>query len=642
MAKHLLQNRDLLFSVLCGLFLFTYWIISRVYPDGLYSEYVLYFSYFFGGYYTTIEVWKSLRKGKFNIDLLMLIAAIGAAIIDAWAEGALLLFLFSLGHALEHLAMNRAKNAIKSLSDLAPDTALLLDGDKATVVSVESLVPGNTVRVKPGERFPADGFVIAGSSSVNQAPITGESIPVDKVAVQRDAVNQNESIIHRKEHRIFAGTVNGDGLIDMQVISTATESTIGRVVTLIKEAEKHKSPTQRFATNFEKWFVPAVLIFVAIISFAFLVLDETFEISFYRAMTVLVAASPCALAISTPSAILSGIARSAQLGILIKGGEPLEQLGLVRMIAFDKTGTITKGEPRITDIKPFHDYTETDVLRMAASLEQHSDHPLAKAIVADTLRKIQTSDIPTSNNINSIQGHGLKGLVLNLPTEIGKAALFADELPEVFKETDEKLKSEGRTTVIIRHDGQFIGIIGLMDTPRAEASQTMTKLKALGIQQLVLLSGDHQFVADSIAKEIGLNEAIGDLLPDQKLKALQKYVVTWKHVAMVGDGINDGPALAAASVGIAMGAAGSDVALETADIALMADDLSKLPTAISLSRATRSIIKQNIYISLGMIAFLVPAALTGFAGIGLAVFLHEGSTIAVVLNALRLLGWKES
>lgn len=639
--SRLYHHRDLLFSVICGILLFTNRIVRWTAGDVPGIDFLLLGAYFFGGYYTFFEVIQSLRKGRFNIDLLMIIAALGAAVIGAYAEGALLLFLFSLGHALEHLAMDRAKKAIRSLADLAPETAAIIRNGETTEVPVEELSKGDLVRVRPGERFPTDGYVVKGSSAVDQSPITGESIPVEKTAVDKVMAKKKPEILNQSEHIIFAGTINGNGLIEMEVTKEASESTLARVIKLIQQAEKQKSPTQRFASSFEKWFVPIVLVFVFIISFAFLVLDEPFRDSFYRAMTVLVGASPCALAISTPSAILSGIARSARLGILIKGGAPLENLGMVRAIAFDKTGTITEGQPHITDILSYNGFDEKKLLTIAAAAESTSDHPLAKAIVQDAEKKLQIRSFPPVETSDNIQGKGIVVRIDGKLVEIGKAGLFNESVPQNIAEDDRRLKSQGRTTVILRFDGLFIGLIGLMDTPRPDAKQAIARLNSMGIEHMSMLSGDHQLVADSIAAQVGLTEAKGDLLPDEKLEWLRQMEIKHRYVAMIGDGINDGPALAGATVGVAMGVAGSDVALETADVALMANNMNKLPTAIALSRATRKIIKQNIFISLGMIAFLVPAALTGLAGIGLAVFLHEGSTIAVVLNALRLLGWND-
>ncbi|MCA9047111.1 MAG: heavy metal translocating P-type ATPase [Planctomycetaceae bacterium] len=636
---------ELIFAILCGVFLLAGWLLetftelSRWIPVS-----TLIVSYFFGGYFTVKEAVEKIRSGKFEIDFLMLVAAAGAAALGAWAEGALLLFLFSIGHALEGYAMGRARRAIEALSELAPRTARVRRDGQETEVSVEELQVGDVVIVKPDERIPADGFVIEGESSVDQAPITGESVPVDKqpVADREAAAADPESVA--SEHRVFAGTINQAGAIEIQVTKTAAENTLARVVTMVSEAETRVSPTQKFTKRFERYFVPSVIALVVLLLFAPLVIDETFSESFYRAMAVLVAASPCALAIATPSAVLSGVARAARGGILVKGGGPLESLGRLDAIAFDKTGTLTEGEPRMTDVRPADGVEETELLRIAIAVEDLSKHPLAKAVVRDGKEKLgeRSSDIPEATNLKSITGRGIQAEVEGQLVHIGKDDLFSEvdgqPLPDSVRSTVESLEAEGRTTMIVRHNERYLGVIGLMDTPREASKRTISRLRELGIKRMIMISGDNQQVADAVAKAVGLDEARGDLMPEDKVAEIKK-INSEAGVAMVGDGVNDAPAMASASVGIAMGAAGSDVALETADVALMADNLDHLPLAIGLSRATRSIIRQNLWMSLGMVAFLVPATILGL-NIGPAVALHEGSTLVVVFNALRLLAYQ--
>lgn len=638
---------ELIFAVLCGVFLLVGWLLETFaemvpwIPNTLFIV-----AYLFGGYFTVKEAFEKIRAGKFEIDFLMIVAAAGAAALGAWAEGALLLFLFSIGHALEGYAMGRAKRAIEALAELTPRTARVRRDGIETEVPVETLQVGDVVIVKPDERISADGFVIEGESSVDQAPITGESIPVDKrpVADREAAAADPESFA--PEHRVFAGTINQSGAIEIQVSKTASENTLARVITMVSEAETRVSPTQKFTKRFERYFVPSVIVTVVLLLFAPLVIDESFSDSFYRAMAVLVAASPCALAIATPSAVLSGVARAARGGILIKGGGPLESLGRLDAIAFDKTGTLTEGEPRVTDIRPADGVEQAELLRIAIALESLSQHPLAKAVVRDGERKLAAgpSDIPEASNLKSITGRGIQAEVEGQLAHIGKDDLFSEvdgqPLPEEVRSVVESLEAEGRTTMIVRHNKRYLGVIGLMDTPREAAKRTISRLREIGIKQMIMISGDNQQVADAVAKAVGLDEARGDLMPEDKVAAI-KRLNSETGVAMVGDGVNDAPAMASASVGIAMGAAGSDVALETADIALMADNLDHLPLAIGLSRATRRIIRQNLYISLGMVAFLVPATIFGL-NIGPAVALHEGSTVVVVVNALRLLGYRSS
>ena len=634
------EHRELVFALLCGVLLLGAWLYEILSEPGHVRPIPVYvLAYFFGGYDAFMHMIASLRRKKFDIDFLMLVAAAGAAVLGAWAEGALLLFLFSLGHALEHYAMGRARKAIRALSELAPTVARIKTDNGEREIAVEELKPGDLLVVRPSERFPSDGFVTAGSSSVDQSPITGESVPVDKKPVSSAEKARNKSENLDPQHRIFAGTINGDSLLEVEVTSRAEDSTLARVIRMVNEAETQKSPTQRFAERFERVFVPVILVFVAFLHFAWLVIDEPFASSFYRAMAVLVAASPCALAISTPSAILSGVARAAKLGVLVKGGRPLEQLGGLRAMAFDKTGTLTAGVPKVTDVIPLNGRDASGLMRLTMGVEQFSDHPLARAVMRDGVSWNGDADAPKVSDVTMVTGMGVTGVVDGKKVDIGQAKLFDKTLPDKVITHLNKLHEQGRTTILVREEDEFAGIIGLMDMPRSSASGVIRNLREMGIRRLIMISGDHQRVAESIGVQVGVDESWGDLMPEHKVDAIRKLMEQEKEVAMVGDGVNDAPAMAHATVGIAMGAAGSDVALETADVALMADDLGKLPVAVGLSRQTRKIIRQNIFISLGMIAFLVPFVLFGYAGMGLAVLLHEGSTLVVVLNALRLLGY---
>ncbi len=412
---------------------------------------------------------------------------------------------------------------------------------------------------------------------------------------------------------------------------------------MVNEAETQKSPTQRLTDTFERRFVPTVLVLVVVLLFAWMVIDEPFSNSFYRAMAVLVAASPCALAISTPSAVLSGVARAARGGVLVKGGAPLEILGKVQIIAFDKTGTLTEGKPQLTDVVCAEGITEAELLSVTVAVELLSDHPLAAAVVAGGKARMQNLPVLQAHDVQSITGRGVKAMVDDQVVTIGKESLFSESkssaLPPTILETLNQLKASGRTTMIVHRGDKYLGVIGLMDTPRSSARSVIARLRELGIQRMMMLSGDNQQVANAVAKDVGLDEAMGDLMPDDKVRAIRKLSEN-VSVAMVGDGVNDAPAMVNATVGIAMGAAGSDVALETADVALMADDLNHLPFAVGLSRQTSRIIRQNLWLSLGMVAFLVPATILGLR-LGPAVLLHEGSTLLVVLNALRLLGYQD-
>jgi Cd2+/Zn2+-exporting ATPase len=632
------ERTELYFALASGLALGAGWLLEQS-AAPLWSAvggYIV--AYLFGGYFTAVEALDNLRHRRFRIDTLMLVAAIGAAALGAWAEGALLLFLFSLGHALENWAMGRAKGAIEALAKLAPETALVRRGEGVEETPLGDLKVGDIVVVRPNERLPADGVVIVGESAINQAPITGESAPVDK-SPTTEAGDDFGAL--PEQHRVFAGSINGAGALDIRVLRKSSETTLARVVRMVAEAEAQRSPTQQFTDRFERVFVPCVLILVGALMFAWLVIDERFADSFYRAMAVLVAASPCALAISVPSAVLSGVARAARGGVLVKGGGPLEALGSVTAIAFDKTGTLTEGKPKLTDVYAMPAVQERELLSVAIAVEQSSDHPLAAAVVRGGTERLNGAEIPKAVDVESITGKGVQGIVSGTLAQIGKPGLFEESReppPPGLKAAVEKLEADGRTVMVVRHGARYLGALGVMDAERPAAANVLKRLRALGIKQMIMLSGDNQRVADAIAQKIGLTRAVGGLMPEDKVAAIK--ALTADGVAMVGDGVNDAPALANASVGIAMGAAGSDVALETADIALMADDLNHLPFAVGLSRCTSGIIKQNLWVSLGVVAFLIPATILGLQ-IGAAIIFHEGSTLLVVGNALRLLAYKD-
>ena len=637
------MNTELIFALICGALLGAGALAGKL---GLTDRLplILYVSaYVFGGWFTTKEAISNIRQKRFEIDSLMLLAAAGAASIGAWAEGALLLFLFSLGHSLESYAMGRAKKAIEALSKLAPATAIVRRANGTVEMPVELLVPGDVVIVRPNDRLPADGFVVVGSSSINQAPVTGESVPVDKQPVADAELARSKPDAVEATSKVFAGTINGETLIEVEVTRRSTESTLARVIKMVSEAEVRKSPTQRFTDRFQRIFVPLVLLLVVGLLFAGIFLDEPFRDSFYRAMAVLVAASPCALAIATPSAILSGIARAARGGVLIKGGAPLEELGSLNAMAFDKTGTLTEGRPRITDVIPIGGTQIEDLLNVAIAVESMSDHPLAAAIVRDGEEMIGTRRRFQAMNMSNMIGRGVRAELDGQFVWIGKVEMFGTNgIPALSKaalEAAERLRQSGRTTMVVRRADKDLGAIGLLDTPREGAKQALQTLREMGIDRMVMISGDHNRVAEAVAKQVGLDEAWGDLMPEDKVKAIKNLRLSAK-VAMVGDGVNDAPAMANSSVGIAMGAAGSDVALETADIALMADDIRQLPFAVGLSRHTRSIIRQNLFVSLGIVAILVPSTIMGLS-IGAAVAIHEGSTLLVVFNALRLLAYRK-
>lgn len=634
------ENTELYFAIAAAVTLAIGWGLSIVGVEGLAPKALYFTSYFFGGFFALKEALENLRQKRLQIDSLMVLAAVGAGVLGEWPEGALLLVLFSVGHSLEHYAMGRARKAVEALSELAPESARVRRNGVESEIPLSDLKVEDIVLVKPNERIAADGFVVKGESSVDQSPVTGESVPVDKSAMASDGRDQDRAL---PIHRVFSGTINGSGSLEIQVTKLSSESTLSKVIQMVNEAEAKKSPTQLFTDKFEKIFVPCVLVFIAILPFAFLVISETWQVSLYRAMSVLVAASPCALAIATPSAVLSAVARAAKGGVLVKGGAPLEELGQLTAIAFDKTGTLTEGKPKVVDVRAVKGEDPKELLAIANSVEKLSDHPLAAAIVTyakDNPNLLLTGSFESSS-VKSITGKGVSAVIGQKTILIGKTSLFDDlkNSDHEIKTIATELESKGRTVMIVKQDSKFLGAIGLMDQPRESAKGVIAKLESLGVKKMIMLSGDNQTVADAVAKELNLTEAKGDLMPEDKVRYIQEMRKSQK-VAMVGDGVNDAPAMTQATVAIAMGAAGSDVALQTADIALMSDNLSALPFAVGLSRKSRRIVKQNLYMSLGMVAFLIPATLFGLK-MGLAVVGHEGSTVLVVLNALRLLAYKD-
>jgi len=634
---------ELYFAVLSGVFFFTGLIIDKGtnLPD-YYALISFIIAFIFGGWFATLEAIDKIKKGEFEIDFLMLVAAAGAAYIGRWEEGALLLFLFSLGHALESYAMNKAKKSIEALGKISPKKAFVKKAGSVVEIPIEDLQLNDIIVIKPNTKIAADGVIIKGSSSINQASITGESMPVDKVAIVE--VNNlpafNEIDI---SNVVFSGTINGDNALEVQVLKLSKDSTVSRLIKMVSEAEAQKSPTQLQTKKFEKWFVPMIIVLVTSLCFAFLIISETFDESFYRAITVLVAASPCALAISTPSAVLSGIARAAKSGVLIKGGRALEDLGSLTTIAFDKTGTLTEGKPKLTSIIPVNGFDKTKFLNIVLEVESLSNHPLAKAIANDIKSQFSMKVSNEATEIQAIQGKGVSAKWNGVGVFIGNEQLMIDHDITILDETKNKMNdllSNGQTVMLVAYKNELIGLVSVMDLPRENAKRTLKSLRIIGIRKMIMLTGDHQNVGDSIAKQIGLTEARGNLLPEDKVKAIQELKHKYTKIAMVGDGVNDAPAMANSTVGIAMGVAGSDVALETADVALMSDKIENLPFVIGLSRKSKQIIKQNLWISMGIVAVLIPATILGYATIGPAVIIHEGSTLLVVLNALRLLNYK--
>lgn len=565
---------------------------------------------------------KNLTRFEFDMKTLMTVAIIGAVIIGEWGEGAIVVFLFALSEALEGYSMDKARQSIRSLMNIAPDTALVKRGNGEFEVAVEDIQIGDIMIVKPGQKVAMDGEVIHGRSSINQAAITGESIPVSKEIGDE----------------VFAGSLNEEGFLEVRVTKLAEDTTIAKIIHLVEEAQAERAPSQAFVDRFAKYYTPAIMaiaLLVAILPPLFM--GGGWSEWIYRGLAVLVVGCPCALVISTPVAIVTAIGNAAKNGVLIKGGIHLEETGRLKIIAFDKTGTLTEGKPDVTDLASVSDMTEQELLSIAASLETFSQHPLASAI----LRKAasQKAEPLAADDFQSLTGKGAKASINGIVYYIGSPALFKDMMtvPEHVQQHVFELQAQGKTVMLIGTDEAIKGCIAVADQVRSSSLSIIQKLKKLGIEKTIMLTGDNKSAGASIGRQLGLTDVQAELMPQDKLDIIKSLRTQHGHVAMVGDGINDAPALASASVGIAMGGAGTDTALETADIALMADDLEKLPYTIALSRKTLQVIKQNITFAFGLKLLALLLIVPGWLTLWMAVFADVGSTLIVVLNSMRLM-----
>lgn len=607
-------------TALCLLFIVLAWASGKYGLAALEVPFYI-LAYVIGGYQKAWEGLETLIKEKdLDVDLLMVVAAIGAASIGFWMDGAILIFIFSLSGALEGYTMEKTNKDIQSIMKLRPEEAVVIRGNEEQKVKVDHLQKGDLVLVRPGERIPADGVVHEGQSAVDQASITGESIPVDKV----------------KGDDVFAGTINGQGALKIEVTKPAEEMLLSRIIHLVQEAKNEMPPSQLFVERFERIYAKIVVVAaVLLMVLPPYILNWTWSETIYRAMIFLVVASPCALVSSIMPAILSGISNAARKGLLFKGGVHLENIGYIKAVAFDKTGTLTEGKPKVTDMIPFQDYTEDKLLRLAASLESLSEHPIAKAIVQTAKEKQIPLD--QASQLQAVPGLGVHGLVNGLECRVGKMEL----LRSLYVSSEQKglvkeLELQGKTVIFIEASHQLVGMLAIQDTIRPNAKQAVDALKRMGIK-VAMLTGDSESTAKAIGQQAGVDEVYAELLPEHKVEIVKKLAAKYGKVAMVGDGVNDAPALATASVGIAMGAAGTDVALETANVLLMADDISKIPYAISLGRRTSRVIKQNVSFAIAVVVILVALNFVGDINLPSGVIGHEGSTLAVILSGLRLL-----
>lgn len=626
------EHPDTLAAMLCGLLLFLGWLALSFGWLG-FALLLLPAAYIIGGYESAREGLTTLIKEKeLDVDLLMIVAALGAATLGLWRreyhliiDGAILILIFAISGALEGYAMRRTERSIRSLMSLTPDTATVLQQGEETTVPINQLQVGDEIIVKPGELIPTDGMIVSGYSTINQAAITGESLPVEKTVGEE----------------VFAGTLNGYGALQLKLHKPASSSLIQRVIRLVEQAQTEAPPSQEFIERLEKGYAKVIVIAgLLLATLPPFVWGWDWETTIYRALTFLVVASPCALMAAIMPTLLSGIANGAKQGILFKNGAQLEKMGKVRAIAFDKTGTLTTGQVQVSQVLTTGEYSPENVLTAAAALESSSEHPIAQAIV----QAASDFDWVRATEVQAIPGQGIFGTVSNQTVIVGNVSFlqqYVTQLPEELQAKATFWEEQGNTVVWVAQAQEVgyavMGAIALADTIRPEAANTIAQLRQLGIEQIVMITGDNERTARSVAQQIGIDQVFAELLPEDKLDVIRSLQKKYHTVAMVGDGINDAPALAQASVGVAMGAVGSDVALETADIVLMADRLEKMTTAIKLGRRSQSIVKQNVVIALGFIGLLLVGNFLGNVNLPIGVIGHEGSTVLVTLSGLRLL-----
>lgn len=623
------EHPDAIAAILCGILVLLGWLTLQSGWLGL-ALLILPAAYAIGGYESAREGLTTLFEEKeLDVDLLMIVAALGAAGLGLWrreysfiVDGAILILIFSISGTLEGYAMQRTERSIRGLMNLTSDTARIWRNGQEEEVAISSLQIGNEVIVKPGELVPTDGLIVEGFSMLNQASITGESMPVEK------AIGDE----------VFAGTINGNGALRLKIHQPPESSLIQRVIRLVEQAQTETPPSQQFIERFERGYAKVIVvagILLALVPPFFW--GWSWETTIYRALIFLVVASPCALMAATMPTLLSGIANGARQGILFKNGAQLELIGRVRAIAFDKTGTLTTGKPQVVQIMAVAQ-AETQLLQVAVALESLSEHPIGEAVVRFAQK--QRVEWQPATNVQAHTGQGITGEIDQQLAIVGKAAFVKEHISgwsETLVASVQQLEEAGKTVVWVAYAGKLLGVIAIADTVRPEAARTIARLKQLGIQEVVMLTGDNERTARSIAHELGIDQVYSDLLPENKVEVVRSLQRRYQTVAMVGDGINDAPALAQASVGIAMGTAGSDVALETADIVLMADRLERLVTAIRLGRRSQRVVKQNIVFALSFIVLLLIANFASYMTLPLGVVGHEGSTVLVTLSGLRLL-----
>lgn len=613
-------------NLLVSLFLIILALGSQVVngEDALLTEGLFILAIIIGGFSLFKEGFSDLLKLNFSMESLMTIAIIGAAIIGEWTEGSIVVILFAISEALERFSMDKARQSIRSLMDIAPKEALIRRNNVEQMINVSKIEVGDIMIIKPGQKIAMDGQVIKGHSSVNQAAITGESVPIEK--------NINDDI--------FAGTINEEGALEVKVTKHVNDTTIAKIIHLVEEAQGERAPAQAFVDKFAKYYTPTIMVIAALIVIVPpLFFNGDWNTWLYQGLSLLVVGCPCSLVISTPVSIVSAIGNSAKNGVLVKGGIYLEEIGGLKAIAFDKTGTLTKGTPTVTDFTTVDSKDEEKYFSIITALESYSQHPLASAILKEADNRAISYKSVVVDEFTSITGKGIQGNIEGITYLVGSPKLFESILTDNSKiiENYQRLQQQGKTAMLLGTDKQILAVIAVADELRESSKAVIEKLHDLGIEHTIMLTGDNATTAQSIGKQTGVTEIKGDLMPQDKLDYIKSLKETYGKVAMVGDGINDAPALAASTVGIAMGGAGTDTALETADVALMGDDLQKLPFIVKLSRQTLRIIKQNITFSLGIKLLALLLVVPGWLTLWIAILADMGATILVTLNGLRLM-----
>lgn len=568
------------------------------------------------------KAWLSARRLRPDMNLLMVVAILGAISIGEWFEAATVAFLFAVSNALEGWSLSRARRAVEALMDLTPTLVQLVKNGETSSVRPEEVSVGALFQVKPGERVPLDGLIFQGTSALNQAPITGESMPVTKIPGEE----------------VFAGSINGDGALVIECSKPANDTVLARIIRMIGEASTKRAPSEQWVDRFAKVYTPVVMILAILVALVPpLLMGGVRADWFYRALVLLVIACPCALVISTPVSIVAGLASAARHGVLVKGGMYLEVPASLKAIAFDKTGTLTEGHPSVVQVAPWNGFTEQELLRVAGSMESQSDHPLARAIVAHV--KSQGVAFIPAQDFQTLQGKGATAVLDGRTHWLGSHRFLEEqgaETAEIHAQL-ESLEGDGRTVVAFGTGRELIGFLALADAVRPTSASTLQSLRGAGVEHLVLLTGDNVGTAQAVGRQVGLSEIQGELLPEDKVRAIEALVAKYGQVGMIGDGVNDAPAMAGATLGIAMGAMGSDAAIETADIALMNDDLTRIPWLVNHSRQTLTVIRQNITFALTVKAVFVVLTIVGHASLWSAIAADMGASLLVIFNGLRLL-----